>query len=114
MTTKEVLTALAGVGAARRGQITEQWYSVKDKNGEQKKQGPYFVWTWYDQGVKHTARIPAKEIEKARGEIERGKNVEQLMAEFWRNAEAAAKDPEKKTLGTIHSKPERKSAKQSN
>lgn len=109
MTTQEVLSALNEVGTARRGQITEQWYTGVDKNGVERKQGPYYVWTWYDQGMKHTGRIRANEIEKARSEIEKGKQVEHLMQEFWRNAETAARKSEKKTIAINRLKPAKKS-----
>ena len=111
MTSGEILGAMAKVGAARRGQITEQWYKVEGKDGRERKQGPYFVWTWYDQGKKHTARIPAKEIEKARSEIENGKRVEELMNKFWRHLEASAVKVEKKRSGTNRSKLAKRSAK---
>lgn len=113
MTKNEVLEELAKVGAARRGQISEQWYTVKGKDGQQRRQGPYYVWTWCEQGKKHTARIPARDIEKARAEIEKGKDVERLVNEFWRNAEATAQRDEKKTAGMVRSKPVRRSAKPS-
>lgn len=113
MTTREILDALAKVGAARRGQITEQWYTLKGRDGTERKQGPYYVWTWSDQGQKHTARIPAKYIERARAEIKKGKDVEQLINEFWRNAEAAATGAQKKTPGMNKSRPEPRSAKPS-
>lgn len=113
MTKREVLDAMEGVGSARRGQITEQWYTVTGKDGQEKKQGPYFVWTWYDQGKKHTARIPAREIEKARIEIEKGKEVEELMNAFWRNVEATAVGGEKKRRGMSRSRLAQSSAKHS-
>lgn len=97
MTIAEVLDALSKVKSARRGQITEQWYRAVGKDGQQSKQGPYYVWTWSDQGNKHTARIPASEIERARVQIEKGKEVEGLMNALWRKLEAAASEGEKKT-----------------
>ncbi len=97
MTIAEVLDALSKVESARRGQITEQWYRVVGKDGQERKQGPYYVWTWSDQGQKHTARIPASEIERARVQIEKGKEVEGLMNALWRSLEATAVDDEKKT-----------------
>ncbi len=99
MTTREILDALAKVGSARRGQISEQWYTVKGKDGLERRQGPYYVWTWCEQGCKHTARIPACDIEKARTEIDKGKDAQRLINEFWRNAEATALRTEKKSLG---------------
>ncbi len=113
MTTREILDALAKVSEARRGQITEQWYTTKGQDGTKRKQGPYYVWTWSDQGKKHTARIPAKYIERARAEIKNGKDVERLINEFWRNAEAAATGAQKKTHGTKKSRPELRSVKPS-
>jgi len=114
MTQSDILDALSKVGAARRGQITEQWYTVKAADGTERKQGPYYVWTRYDGGKKRTSRVRCAEVGRARCEIEKGREIDRLVGEFWRNAEAEAEvAPEKKTALPAVSRPERNCAKPS-
>ena len=114
MTQSDILDALSKVGAARRGQITEQWYTVKAADGTERKQGPYYVWTRYDGGKKRTSRVRCAEVGRARCEIEKGREIDRLVGEFWRNAEAEAEvAPEKKTALPAASRPERNCAKPS-
>jgi len=107
MTTQEILDGLAAVGAARRGQITEQWYAVKGADGRERRQGPYYVWTRYDDGKKLTSRVSREETERAFGEIGRGREMGRLIGELWRNAETLAEGAQKKTAGAAKSKPAR-------
>ena len=114
MTQSEILDTLSKVGAARRGQITEQWYTVKAADGTERRQGPYYVWTRYDGGKKLTSRVRGLEADRARREIEKGRDIDRLVGEFWRNAEAEAEGAaEKKTALPAVSRPARNCAKPS-
>lgn len=98
MTVDEILGKLAAIGPARRGQITEQWYEKAGKNGKRKRQGPYYVWTRYDDGKKITERVPAAEIDRARDELARGEEINELFREYFRAKESEASgDGQKKT-----------------
>ena len=98
MSLEEIIVKLSEIGPVRRGQITEQWYTVTDKKGKSRKQGPYYVWTWSDDGEKHTERISAEDINKVRDEIDRGKEVSELFREFFRQKESEARgEVQKKT-----------------
>lgn len=114
MTQSEILESMSKIDAARRGQITEQWYTVRGGDGTERRQGPYYVWTRYDGGEKRTSRVRGTEVERARRELEKGRELDRLVGEFWRNAEAeAAGTAEKKTARTAVSKPARNCAKPS-
>lgn len=98
MTVDKILERLAAIGPARRGQITEQWYDKTGKNGKKKRQGPYYVWTRYDDGKKITERVPAAEIDRARDELARGEEISELFREFFLAKESeACGDSQKKT-----------------
>lgn len=90
MTVDKILERLAAIGPARRGQITEQWYDKTGKNGKKKRQGPYYVWTRYDDGKKITERVLAAEIDRARDELARGEEIGELFREFFRAKESEA------------------------
>ena len=101
MSVDEILGKLATIGPARRGQITEQWYDKIGKNGKKKRQGPYYVWTRYDDGKKITERVPAAEIDRARDELARGEEINELFREFFRAKESeACGDSQKRTAAS--------------
>jgi hypothetical protein len=102
MEQSEVLAELGKIGAARRGQLSEQWYEVTGKDGEVRKTGPYYVLARCAAGKKTFARVPREEAARVREELERGKAAAALIGEFWANAEALA---EKKTAGRSARKP---------
>lgn len=95
-TSAEILGDLAAIGPLRRGQLTEQLYSVKGKDGKLHSQGPYYVLTWSDGGKKNTRRIPASDVPAVRGELARGKTAQDLVREYFRAKEAEADAPSKK------------------
>jgi len=94
MQQSEVLMELGKIGAARRGQLSEQWYKVTGKDGKVRKTGPYYVLARCVDAKKTFARVPRVEAARVREELERGKAAAALIGEFWANAEALA---EKKT-----------------
>jgi hypothetical protein len=95
MQQSEVLMELGKIGAARRGQLSEQWYEVMGKDEKVRKTGPYYVLARCVDGKKTFARVPREEAARVREELERGKAAAALIGEFWANAEALAE--EKKT-----------------
>lgn len=92
----DILGELASLGSLRRGQLTEQTYTVRGKDGKPHKQGPYYVLTWSDGGKKNTKRIPAADVPAVREEIARGKIAQNLINDFFRAKEAEADSPSKK------------------
>jgi hypothetical protein len=97
MEQSEVLSELGKIGAARRGQLSEQWYEVRGKDGQIRKTGPYYVWARCLEGKKTFTRVPREEAARVKEDLERGKVAAALISEFWANAEAVA--GEKKTAG---------------
>jgi hypothetical protein len=86
----EVIEKLASMGPARRGQLTEQSYTVTGKDGSRHEQGPYYVLTWSDDGAKRTKRVAAPDVERVREELARGREIDGLVLEFRRAKEAEA------------------------
>ena len=99
MEQSEVLRDLGKIGAARRGQLSEQWYKVRGKDGEVRRTGPYYVWARCIEGKKTFTRVPREEAARVKDDLERGKAAAVLIGEFWTNAEALA--CEKKTTGRL-------------
>lgn len=89
-TVSEIIGKLAAIGPARRGQLTEQSYTVTGKDGKPRKQGPYYVLTWSDGGEKRTKRIPASEVERVREELRAGQEIDELILSYRRAKEAEA------------------------
>ena len=98
MEQSKVLMELGKIGAARRGQLCEQWYESKRKSGKPRRTGPYYVLARCVGGKKSFARVPRSEAARGREELERGKAAAALIEMFWENAEALAS--EKKTTGS--------------
>lgn len=93
----DVLAELGKIGAARRGQLSEQWYESTGKDGKVRRTGPYYVLARCIGGKKSFVRVPRDEVASVREELERGKAAVALIDQFWINAEALA---EKKTFLT--------------
>jgi len=93
----DVLAELGKIGAARRGQLSEQWYENTGKDGKVRRTGPYYVLSRCIGGEKSFVRVPRDKAASVREELERGKDVAVLIDKFWTNAEALA---EKKTFLT--------------
>ena len=98
MEQREVLMQLGAIGAARRGQISEQWFESKGRDGKVRRTGPYYVWQRFVDGKKISLRIPREEATRALEELQRGKEATALINQFWTNAETAT-EALKKTTG---------------
>lgn len=99
MEQSQVLRELGKIGAARRGQLSEQWYEVKGPDGQVRRTGPYYVWARCVEGQKTFTRVPREEAARVKEDMARGKAAAALIGEFWANAEALA--CEKKTTGRL-------------
>ena len=79
---------ILSLGAARRGQLSEQYLKGRRKDGTEVLRGPYYVLQWYEGGRKMSARVPRDQVPRVREELERGKKVEGLLREaeeaLWR------------------------------
>ena len=72
---------ILSLGAARRGQLSEQFLKGRLKDGTEVLRGPYYVLQWYEGGRKRSARIPRDQVPRVREELERGRKVEGLLKE---------------------------------
>ena len=99
MEQREVLLQLGAIGAARRGQISEQWFESKDRDGNVRRTGPYYIWQRFVDGQKISVRIPREDAIRAMEELQRGKEATELIGQFWTNVEAATEAVKKKTTG---------------
>lgn len=96
MEKSEVLKRLAGIGPARRGQLSEQWYVSAGSDGKKRKTGPYYVWQRSVGGKKVSVRIPKEDAARVREEIGRGGEVGGLLDAYWACAEGEAESLKKK------------------
>lgn len=101
MEQREVLTRLGTIGAARRGQISEQWFESKNLGGKVRRTGPYYVWQRFVEGRKISVRIPREDAPRAMEELRRGKEAVELIGQFWANAESVAEALKKTTGKTL-------------
>jgi hypothetical protein len=85
-----LLEQLVTIDGARRGQLSEQYYSRQTADGRTVRQGPYYVWQRYVNGKKCSVRIPPEQIERVEQEIENGRQVQELLDELWEVLEQTA------------------------
>ena len=85
-----ILEQLQAMHAARRGQISEQFYTRKTTDGRTVKQGPYYVWQRWVKGKKVSARIKREDVEKVKADIEKGHAVEDIFEAYFILLEEAA------------------------
>lgn len=108
-----LLEEINRLGEMRRGSVTEQYYTAQHQNGAQVRQGPYFLYSYKEQGRTISRRLPnARLAQRYREEIAAFRQFEALSGElvsvsqqicdFQAQAEAAAPaaTPEKKRRST--------------
>ncbi len=81
---------LMEIKSARRGQISEQYYERETADGRTIKVGPYYVWQRWVNGQKRSVRIPPEHIEQVRKDLERGREVRQILDDLFAIMEQAA------------------------
>ena len=84
----DTIERILSLGAARRGQLSEQFLKGRRKDGTEVLRGPYYVLQWYEGGKKRSARIPKDQVPRIREELERGKRGRQVEG-LLREAEEA-------------------------
>ena len=89
---------LMGIGTARRGQLSEQYYEHKDRKGKVRRTGPYYVWQRWVQGQKQSVRVPTGALAQVRADLQRGREVQAIFNELWAVMEqtASAQDADSK------------------
>ena len=66
----DTIEQILSLGAARRGQLSEQFLKGRRKDGTEVLRGPYYVLQWYEGGKKRSARIPKDQVPRIREELE--------------------------------------------
>lgn len=70
---------LKALGNSRQGQLSEQYYSRVNAQGETVKDGPYYVWQRWVNGKKKSTRVPADQVERIRQDLAQGKKVQVIF-----------------------------------
>lgn len=86
------LERLMAIDAARRGQLSQQFYTRTTADGRTARQGPYYVWQRYVDGKKRSARVSQDQIARVEAELERGREVDTLLEELWSILEEGAQE----------------------
>lgn len=92
----ETIEQILSLGAARRGQLSEQFLKGRRKDGTEVLRGPYYVLQWYEGGRKMSMRIPKDQVPRIREELERGKRAESLLREAEEALWKELADPDQK------------------
>jgi hypothetical protein len=87
---QSAMERLMAIGTARRGQLSEQYYERKDRNGKVRRTGPYYVWQRWMKGQKQSVRVPADSLAQVRNDLQRGREVQTIFDELWAVMEQAA------------------------
>ncbi len=94
------LAELMAIGSARRGQLSQQYYTHKNKGGRTVKTGPYYVWQRYINGKKHSVRIRPEQVEQVKADLRTGRDVQavfdDLFSIFEESASVQDQDSKKK------------------
>jgi len=89
----ELLDQIAQLGTFRRGQLSEQYYEKTNAKGETIRTGPYYVWQAWVKGKKRSIRIPKKDVQKVREEMEVHQQYKELCEELADVMESMSLEP---------------------
>ncbi len=79
---ERILERMAAITRLRRGSVTEQYYTKRNKDGLESLQGPYYVWSHCRDGKRRTDRIRADQIIRVRKQIANYKELKRLFEEL--------------------------------
>ena len=86
----EVLEQLRTMDRARRGQLSEQYYTRQTAGGRTVRTGPYYVWQRWVKGKKVSARIRPEDIDEVQADLQRGRAVQEILDAYFSLMEEAA------------------------
>ena len=89
------LERLMAIDGARRGQLSQQYYTRKKADGQTVRQGPYYVWQRYVKGRKRSVRMNRDQIDRVEAELERGREVDAILDELWTILEERAEEQDR-------------------
>lgn len=98
---------LMAIGTARRGQLSEQYYQRKVKDGKTQRQGPYYVWQRWVRGQKYSVRVPKETITQVKADLQRGRKVQAVFDKLFDLMEenACAQDADSKKKPKLWKRP---------
>jgi len=86
----EAVQRLMAIDGARRGQLSEQYYTRTTADGRTVRQGPYYVWQRYVKGQKRSVRVSRQQLDHVQTDLERGREVQSILDELWTILEQSA------------------------
>jgi len=86
----EAMAQLKALGSARRGQLSEQFFTRKTAEGKTVRQGPYYVWQRSVKGRKVSVRIPPQQVEQVKADLRRGKQAQAIFDSLFATMEGVA------------------------
>lgn len=78
---QSILAAMGEITSLRQGSLTKQ-YVTRKRNKQRRRHGPYYVHTWYEDGVKRTEHISAGEVRQMETQIRNYQKMRQLFDEL--------------------------------
>ena len=85
-----ILEKIGKIRHMRRGTINEQYLSVRQKDKEPIKRGPYFVLSKNENGKTKSSRLRKNEVEQVQQEVEAHKEFQKLSKAYVDVTEALA------------------------
>ena len=80
---REILQQIEALGDMRKGSVTKQFLNVKSADGSTAQHGPYWVYTFKEQGRTVSRRLKSPgEVEAYKEQIKQFRVFEDLSAEF--------------------------------
>lgn len=77
----QILEQIQSIDRLRRGSLSEQFFTRKVQ-GQEVRQGPYFVLQCYLKGCKCSERIPADQAEQTKLDVANYQRFQELAEEF--------------------------------
>lgn len=87
---EDALEQLRAMDSARRGQLSEQYYTRQTADGRSVRTGPYYVWQRWVQGKKVSARVRPEDLDRVQADLQRGRAVDEIFEAYFTLMEEAA------------------------
>ena len=78
---EHILQQIQAIDRLRRGSLSEQFF-IRQRQGQEIRQGPYFVLQCYLKGGKCSERVSADRVEQTKMEVANYRRFQELAAQF--------------------------------
>lgn len=109
----ELLKEIEQIQRLRRGQLSEQYYQKENAQGQQSRQGPYFVWQAWVRGKKRSVRVKREDVAQVREDLGAYKQYRDLCEQLADVTEQITAQGAGSNSKKNSKKPARRSAKSS-